>query len=73
VGFHGGWDWGLSFFYGTPDSGLVLEGHLLATHPRGDPRWSGGAAGPEGSLLILPLLITMATGMWIWWGVQKIR
>jgi uncharacterized protein len=40
----------------------------MSSHPSGNPLWSGGATGPEGSLLLLPLLIMMATGMWIWWG-----
>jgi Type II CAAX prenyl endopeptidase Rce1-like len=71
VGFHAGWDWGQSYFYGTPDSGLVMKGHLLTSHTSGNPLWSGGATGPEGSLLILPLVIVMSTGMWIWWGRRK--
>jgi uncharacterized protein len=50
VGFHAGWDWGQSYFYGTPDSGLVMKGHLLTLHSSGNPLWSGGATGPEGSL-----------------------
>ena len=71
VGFHAGWDWGQSYFYGTPNSGLVMKGHLLAGHPGGNPLWSGGAAGPEASLFLLPLLILMAICMWIWWGKKK--
>jgi uncharacterized protein len=71
VGFHAGWDWGQSYVYGTPDSGLVMKGHLLTSHTSGNPLWSGGATGPEGSLLILPLVIVMSTGMWIWWGRRK--
>lgn len=67
IGFHAGWDWGQSYLYGTPDSGLLTKGHLFASHPSGNPVWSGGATGPEGSLLILPMLIAMATGMWTWW------
>jgi uncharacterized protein len=71
VGFHAGWDWAQSYFYGTPDSGLVIGSHLLTTHPSGNPLWSGGTAGPEGSILILPLVILMSTAMWLWWGVRK--
>ncbi|HWZ97857.1 MAG TPA: CPBP family intramembrane glutamic endopeptidase [Candidatus Dormibacteraeota bacterium] len=71
VGFHAGWDWGQSYFYGTPDSGLVMKGHLLTSHSSGNPVWSGGATGPEGSLLILPLVIVMSAGMWIWWGRKR--
>ncbi len=68
VGFHAGWDWAQSYFYGTANSGLVMHGHLLSSHPAGNPLWSGGTAGPEGSMLITPLVVVMATGMWIWWG-----
>lgn len=68
IGFHAGWDWGQSYLYGTPDSGLLAKGRLLASHPSGNALWSGGTTGPEGSLLILPLLIVMAAGMWMWWG-----
>lgn len=68
IGFHAGWDWGQSYLYGTADSGLLAQGHLLISHPSGNPRWSGGATGPEGSLLILPILIATALGMWLWWG-----
>src|SRR5262250_1932599 len=71
VGFHAGWDWDQSYFYGTPNSGLVMKGHRLAEHPRGNPLWSGGTAGPEASLLLLPLLILMAICMWVWWGKKK--
>jgi len=68
IGFHAGWDWGESYFYGTPNSGLVMQGHLLAEHPTGAVLWSGGSAGPEASLFLFPLLILMAICMWIWWG-----
>jgi uncharacterized protein len=71
VGFHAGWDWAQSYFYGTADSGLVIKEHLMASHPAGNPLWSGGTVGPEGSLLILPLLVMLATGMWIWWDRRK--
>lgn len=68
VGFHAAWDWGQSYFYGTPDSGLMARGHLFSEHPVGNLLWSGGSTGPEGSVLILPLLVIMALAMWLWWG-----
>lgn len=71
IGFHGGWDWAQSYFYGTPDSGLKIQNHLLISHPSGNPTWSGGTVGPEGSLLILPMLMLTAFGMWLWWGVLR--
>jgi membrane protease YdiL (CAAX protease family) len=68
VGFHAAWDWGESYFYGTSDSGMVAAGHLLGEHPSGKLLWSGGATGPEGSLLVIPLISVIALAMWLWWG-----
>jgi uncharacterized protein len=68
IGFHAGWDWGQSYFYGTADSGLVMQNHFLASHASGNPLWSGGTTGPEGSLVTVPLLVMVAIGMWLWCG-----
>ena len=68
VGYHAAWDWGESYFYGTSDSGLIAQGHLFGTHPVGKLLWSGGATGPEGSLLIIPFVLLIAFFMWLWWG-----
>lgn len=57
IGCHAAWDWAETYFYGTADSGLVAPGHLLSTSPAGNPLWSGGADGPEGSLLIIPVVL----------------
>lgn len=57
IGFHMAWDWSQSFLYGVPDSGLLLQGRLFATHPSGNPVLSGGTVGPEGSVLCIPVLI----------------
>jgi uncharacterized protein len=68
LGFHASWDWGESYFYGTSDSGIVVRGHLLSTHPVGSLIWSGGGTGPEGSVLVLPLLAVIVAVMILWWG-----
>ncbi|MGA8108420.1 MAG: type II CAAX endopeptidase family protein [Acidobacteriaceae bacterium] len=68
VGFHAAWDWGQSYFYGTADSGTLVRGHLLRSKPAGSVWWSGGVTGPEGSVLIFPLLALIALGMVLWWG-----
>jgi membrane protease YdiL (CAAX protease family) len=57
IGFHASWDWAQSFLYGVPDSGLMAQGHLYAAHPVGKPYLSGGLTGPEGSLLLLPVIL----------------
>lgn len=56
IGFHTSWDWAQSYLYGVADSGLIARGRLLATHPVGRPFLSGGLTGPEGSLLLLPVV-----------------
>jgi membrane protease YdiL (CAAX protease family) len=56
IGFHTSWDWAQSCLYGTPDSGTIAIGHILSSHPVGPVLLSGGSAGPEGSLLVLPTL-----------------
>jgi uncharacterized protein len=53
IGCHAAWDWSETYFYGTPNSGLIARGHLLTTSPAGNPLLSGAADGPEGSLLVL--------------------
>lgn len=68
IGFHAGWDWGQSYLYGTPDSGELASGHLLISRATGNPLWSGDSTGPEGSLLMLPLLVGIGLLMWAWWG-----
>jgi uncharacterized protein len=51
VGFHAAWDWGETFLYSVPDSGMVSPGHLLSSSLRGPDWLSGGSVGPEGSVL----------------------
>lgn len=57
IGCHAAWDWAETYFYGTADSGMVAPGHLFSTSPTGNPLWSGGATGPEGSLLVIPIVL----------------
>src|ERR1700683_478792 len=51
VGFHLGYDWGQTFFYGVPNSGIAPYHNLLNSTLSG-PRWlTGGIVGPEASVL----------------------
>jgi uncharacterized protein len=56
IGMHAAWNWGQTFFYGVPNSGMVAKGHLLNPTIQGPAWYSGGTAGPEGSILIFPLI-----------------
>ena len=67
IGFHASWDWAESYLWGTANSGRVMQGHLFSVHPQGNILMSGGATGPEGSLMVIPLLLFIALLMWIIW------
>ena len=56
VGFHCAWDWGQTYLYSVPDSGASLPGHLMKTSFHGEWWLTGGAVGPEGSVLVLVLI-----------------
>jgi uncharacterized protein len=50
VGLHAAWDYGETFLYGVPDSGMIARGHLLNSSFHG-PKWlTGGSVGPEASV-----------------------
>jgi uncharacterized protein len=50
VGFHAGWDWGQTFFYGVHDSGMAPYRNLFNSQFFG-PSWlTGGSVGPEASI-----------------------
>jgi len=59
VGFHASWDWGETFFYSVPDSGMVAPGHLLSSSHRGPELLSGGSVGPEGSVLCFVVIAVL--------------
>lgn len=71
VGCHAAWDWAETFFYGTPDSGMVATGHYLTTSATGNPLWSGGADGPEGSLLVLAVVALLLAALLVIYGRKK--
>jgi hypothetical protein len=64
VGFHAAWDWAQSYLYGVADSGMVSQGRLFVTHPIGPTALSGGTTGPEGSILVVPVLLLSAVVIW---------
>lgn len=66
VGFHAGWDWGQTFFYGVPDSGIPPYHNLFNCTFVGKAWLTGGSVGPEASvftpivLCIVAILFTRA-------------
>lgn len=53
IGIHSAWDWGQSFLYGVPDSGINVAGHLFNPSFQGSHWMTGGTAGPEASVVTL--------------------
>jgi hypothetical protein len=43
----------------------------MTTRAIGDPLWSGGTAGAEASVVMLPLVAVLVVGMCSWWGRGK--
>ena len=71
IGCHAAWDWAQSFFYGTADSGHAASGHYLTTSPAGNALLSGGADGPEGSVLVLAVVLLLLVLLLAMYGRKK--
>jgi hypothetical protein len=71
IGCHAAWDWAETFFYGTPDSGMVASGHYLTATLTGNALWSGGSDGPEGSLLVLGVVLLLLVALLVIYGRRK--
>ncbi|MBZ5572360.1 MAG: CPBP family intramembrane metalloprotease [Acidobacteriia bacterium] len=60
VGFHLGYDWTETFFWGAPDSGLLPTQNFLSSTFAG-PKWlTGGPVGPEASMFTPICLLIVA-------------
>jgi hypothetical protein len=57
IGWHMAFDWGESFFYSTPNSGIQASGHMLTVSLGGSKWLSGGTVGPEAS--VFDLIVTL--------------
>jgi membrane protease YdiL (CAAX protease family) len=57
VGMHASFDFGETFLYSVPDSGMLFPGHLSNATLAG-PAWlTGGSAGPEASICDFVILL----------------
>ncbi|MGD0858019.1 MAG: CPBP family glutamic-type intramembrane protease [Terracidiphilus sp.] len=71
IGCHSAWDWAETYFYGTADSGLPAKDHYLTAIPAGNPLMSGGTDGPEGSLLVLGIILLLLVALLAIYGRGK--
>jgi uncharacterized protein len=57
VGMHAAFDFGETFLFSVPDSGMIFPGHLSNAALHG-PEWlTGGTPGPEGSIIDFLILL----------------
>ena len=71
IGFHAAWDWTETFFFGTADSGMPAVGSYLVSKPAGNVFWSGGTDGPEGSVLVLAVVLLVLVAIIAVYGRRK--
>jgi len=71
IGCHAAWDWAETFFYGTADSGMAAKGHYLTTSTVGNALWTGGTDGPEGSLLVLGVILLLLAALLVIYGHKR--
>jgi hypothetical protein len=50
---------------------MVAPGHFLTSTPSGNVLWSGGADGPEGSLLVLGVILLLLAALIVIYGRRK--
>lgn len=62
VGFHAGWDWGQTFFYGVADSGIPPYHNLFGSVFHGPDWLTGGSVGPEASVFT-PIVLIIVAGL----------
>lgn len=56
VGWHASYDFGETFLFSVPNSGVVYDHHLSAAALHGKPWLTGGTVGPEGSIFSFLIL-----------------
>jgi uncharacterized protein len=67
IGAHATFDWGETFLYSVPNSGLVAVGHLTAASLHGGRWLTGGTIGPEGSVIcFVGVGLSIVLFAWAW-------
>jgi CAAX protease family protein len=72
VGLHASFDWGETFLFSVPNSGLVAPGHLLNSSFHGPVWLTGGTVGPEGSVIAFVVVGIAATIFVLVYPVKEI-
>ncbi len=67
VGWHATFDWGETFLFSVPNSGVVMQGHMSNSVLHEGAKWlTGGTVGPEGSAFcFLTMGLQFLVVMWL--------
>jgi membrane protease YdiL (CAAX protease family) len=73
VGWHASFDFGETFLYSVPNSGIVFQGHLSNASLHGANWLTGGSAGPEGSIFSFLTMGMLALGIHFLFPAKKVQ
>jgi membrane protease YdiL (CAAX protease family) len=71
VGWHASFDFGETFLYSVPNSGIVFEGHLSNASLHGAKWLTGGTVGPEGSVFSFLTMGILAVAIHLLFPARK--
>jgi len=72
VGWHASFDFGETFLYSVPNSGVVVSGHLSNASLHGAAWLTGGTVGPEGSVFSFLTMGILALAIHVLFPAKKI-
>ncbi len=73
VGWHASFDFGETFLYSVPNSGIVFEGRLSNASLHGANWLTGGSAGPEGSIFSFLTMGMLALAIHFLFPAKKVQ
>ena len=71
VGWHASFDFGETFLYSVPNSGIIFEGHLSNASLHGAKWLTGGTVGPEGSVFSFLTMGILAVAIHLLFPAKK--
>jgi len=71
VGWHASFDFGETFLYSVPNSGVVFSGHLSNASLHGAAWLTGGTVGPEGSVFSFLTMGILALAIHVLFPAKK--
>jgi membrane protease YdiL (CAAX protease family) len=71
VGLHASFDFGETFLYSVPNSGIVFPGHLSNASLQGATWLTGGTVGPEGSVFSFATMLLLAIAIHLMFPAKR--